>query len=87
MYHSVCELWVQRQKLKLGDGEWWALEVEVPATAAVLDFVLSDSAQNTWDNNGSKDFHTGVAKSLDASKMQQQLIKTLEVITVLFQSR
>ncbi len=29
----------------LKDGDWWGAELEVPATAAVLDFVLSDGAQ------------------------------------------
>ena len=77
---EVAVLSVQRQSLQLGDGEWWAAEVLIPATAAVLDFVLSDSAQTNWDNNGSKDFHTAVADALDASSLQLHLIQALEVI-------
>ena len=36
---------LQKTKHGLRDGDWWGAEVEVPATAAVLDFVLSDGAQ------------------------------------------
>jgi hypothetical protein len=36
---------VQKSRHGLGDGDWWGAELEVPATAAVLDFVLSDGAQ------------------------------------------
>ena len=33
------------------DGDWWGARLEVPRTAAQLDFVLSDSQDCLWDNN------------------------------------
>jgi len=36
---------MQKAEHGLRDGDWWGAELEVPATAAVLDFVLSDGAQ------------------------------------------
>ena len=36
---------MQRSRHGLDDGDWWGAELEVPATAAVLDFVLSDGSQ------------------------------------------
>jgi hypothetical protein len=42
---------VQRYGLKREGCEWWAAAVEVLPYALVLDFVLSDSAGHSWDNN------------------------------------
>ena len=41
-------------------GDWRAAELPVWATAAVLDIVFSDEAGVRWDNNGGRDFHSGV---------------------------
>lgn len=73
---------MQRQRLSLGDGEWWAVDVEVPSTAAVLNFVMVDSAQQLWDNNNYKDFYTGVSGALDAQALEFELIRLLEVSNV-----
>lgn len=43
--HTSRQCRLQKTKHKLGKGDWWGAEVEVPATAAVLDFVLSDASQ------------------------------------------
>ena len=42
-FHQSAVL--QKSRHGLGDGDWWGAELEVPATAAVLDFVLSDGSQ------------------------------------------
>lgn len=44
---------IQVEEMALpGDGDWWGVKIEVPRTAAQLDFVLSDSEERSWDNNG-----------------------------------
>ena len=70
---------MQRHSLSLGGGEWWAADVHVPATASVLNFVLSDSALVQWDNNSWTDFCTGVEEALDANALELELVKALEV--------
>ncbi len=43
---------VDKFKLRKEGCEWWAAEVDVLPYGLVLDFVLSDSALQAWDNNG-----------------------------------
>jgi hypothetical protein len=38
-------------KLRKEGCEWWAAEVDVLPYGLVLDFVLSDSSMQAWDNN------------------------------------
>ena len=38
-------------KLRKEGCEWWAAEVDVLPYGLVLDFVLSDSSLQAWDNN------------------------------------
>jgi hypothetical protein len=40
---------------------WWSGSVDVPDSAWVLDFVVSNKSKSVWDNNNSKDYHTQVA--------------------------
>lgn len=44
-----------------GGAQWWGAWLDVPYSAAVLNFVFSDREQRVWDNNGQRDFHTLVA--------------------------
>jgi hypothetical protein len=48
--------------LQQGGGKttWWSGLVDVPLSAAVLDFVFSNKERSAWDNNKNKDFHTTV---------------------------
>lgn len=39
-------------------ASWLSADVDVPASAAVLNWVVSDKAQRVWDNNAGRDFHT-----------------------------
>lgn len=39
-------------KLRREGCDWWAAEMDVLPYALVLDFVLSDSALQAWDNSG-----------------------------------
>ena len=32
-------------------GDWWSCKVNVMDSAYVLDYVFSDSAKRSWDNN------------------------------------
>lgn len=41
-----------------GPGVWYIADVDVPFSAAVINWVVSDRAQRVWDNNGGRDFHT-----------------------------
>ncbi|MEW5300882.1 MAG: hypothetical protein WDW36_003778 [Sanguina aurantia] len=43
-----------------GPSQWYGAYVDVPYSAAVVDFVLSDHEQLLWDNNNAQDFHTAV---------------------------
>ncbi len=45
---------LQQLGLPSSDGGWCSTWVQVPADAKVLDFVVSDRDQRTWDNNGSE---------------------------------
>ncbi|EFJ50113.1 hypothetical protein VOLCADRAFT_58732, partial [Volvox carteri f. nagariensis] len=40
---------------------WYGAWVDVPYSAAVLNYVFSDRDQRNWDNNGTRDYHTLVA--------------------------
>ena len=39
-------------RLRREGCDWWGAEVDVLPYGLVLDFVLSDSALQAWDNNG-----------------------------------
>eukprot|EP00798_Chlamydomonas_sp_ICE-L_P004149 gene4149-14248_t len=53
---------------RLGPGWWWGAMLEVPRSAAVLDFVLSNQEQTMWDNNKDKDYHTEEQTMWDNNK-------------------
>lgn len=57
--------------------EWWAVDLEVPSTTAIIDFVVSDSSEGTWDNNGRADFHSAVAGARSGRSLLKQLIGLL----------
>lgn len=59
------------------DQDWWAIDIEVPSTTATVDFVVSDSSEGTWDNNGRADFHTSVGGALSGRALLKQLISLL----------
>ncbi|GFR47418.1 hypothetical protein Agub_g9135 [Astrephomene gubernaculifera] len=44
-----------------GGMQWYGAWIDVPYSAAVLNFVFSDREQRNWDNNGTRDYHTLVA--------------------------
>lgn len=77
---ELCRLaFVQVDAMALpGDGDWWQLSVEVPRTACQLDFVLSDSEERSWDNNGQKDFHSSVAGALHGTALEEHLAGLLK---------
>ena len=65
--------------MALPDGDWWSVRVEVPRTAAQLDFVLSDGEERAWDNNGQADFHSGVGGALHGAALETHLATLLRV--------
>lgn len=62
-----------------GHGDWWGARLEVPSTAAVLDFVLSDAEERSWDNNGRSDFHSAVGGALHGAALENHLARLLRV--------
>lgn len=62
-----------------GKGEWWAVDVDLTSTTATVDFVLSDSDERTWDNNGRADFHSRVGGALRGAALERKLAKLLQV--------
>mmetsp|Transcript_3823 Transcript_3823/g.11020 ORF Transcript_3823/g.11020 Transcript_3823/m.11020 type:complete len:1228 (+) Transcript_3823:338-4021(+) len=59
------------------DGEWWGVDVDLPSTVATVDFVLSDSDERMWDNNGRADFHSSVGSALHAAALETKLASLL----------
>lgn len=49
----------------------WVGEVHVPAEAAFVDWVLSDSDKRHWDNNRLVDFHSAVPDALSTEQLAQ----------------
>ena len=43
---------VEKFGLRREGCDWWGAEVDVLPYGLVLDFVLSDSTLQAWDNNG-----------------------------------
>lgn len=62
------------------DGEWWGVDVDLPSTVATVDFVLSDSDERMWDNNGRADFHSSVGSALHAAALETKLASLLRVL-------
>ena len=60
-------------------GEWWGVAVDLPSTTAMVDFVLSDSEERLWDNNGRVDFHSTVGRALHGAALKNKLISLLRV--------
>ncbi|CAL8472333.1 g11876 [Coccomyxa elongata] len=54
---------VERYGLQQG-CEWWVAVMDILPYALVVDWVLSDSALASWDNNGQQDFHSAVEGAL-----------------------
>ncbi|PNW73956.1 hypothetical protein CHLRE_13g579582v5 [Chlamydomonas reinhardtii] len=60
--------------LPSGQGaQWWGCWVDVPYSAAVLNFVFSDREQRMWDNNNQRDFHTAVAGAHSGEELVEML--------------
>jgi Starch/carbohydrate-binding module (family 53) len=74
----VCLRQVEKHKLSVA-GEWWGATADIPGTAAVVDFVMSNGALNAWDNNSSNDFHTPVQDAPSGERLQQMLFDALMV--------
>ncbi|KAL3139315.1 hypothetical protein ABBQ38_003653 [Trebouxia sp. C0009 RCD-2024] len=59
-------------------GDWWSCKLDVLDTAYVLDYVFSDSAKRSWDNNAQQDFHTRVEGALLGEDLAQLLYKVFK---------
>jgi hypothetical protein len=63
---------MQRKSSKVPEyGDWWQGNIQVPSTAQVVDFVLSDTDRRAWDNNKNRDYHVPVRKALSKEKLIQ----------------
>ncbi|GLI61875.1 hypothetical protein VaNZ11_004385 [Volvox africanus] len=56
-----------------GGVQWYGAWIDVPYSAAVLNFVFSDREQRNWDNNGMRDFHTLVSGAHSGDELVEML--------------
>jgi hypothetical protein len=55
------------------DACWCGAYVDVPATAATVDFVFSDRELRTWDNNSNTDYHSKVYDAASKDSMVEMV--------------
>ena len=53
------------------DGDWWVADVDIPAEAVVVDWVLCDSSRRHWDNNQMVDYHSVIRGSLGVQELTE----------------
>ena len=46
--------------------------MQIPERARIVDFVISDSNKEIWDNNHGQDFHTSATILCDRAALEQQ---------------
>ncbi|GIL75551.1 hypothetical protein Vretifemale_5321 [Volvox reticuliferus] len=56
-----------------GGLQWYGAWIDVPYSAAVLNFVFSDREQRNWDNNGMRDYHTLVSGAHSGDELVEML--------------
>ncbi|GIL64573.1 hypothetical protein Vafri_18474 [Volvox africanus] len=56
-----------------GGLQWYGAWIDVPYSAAVLNFVFSDRDQRNWDNNGQRDYHTVVSGAHSGDELVEML--------------
>jgi hypothetical protein len=57
------------------DASWCGTLVDIPASAAVVDFVISDRDGRVWDNNTNKDFHSPVEATATSDSMVEMVFQ------------
>ncbi|CAI7906157.1 unnamed protein product [Closterium sp. NIES-53] len=64
------------------NGDWWSVQLTLPADAVVLNWVMADGAvgkAGAYDNNGRKDFAASVGSDEDARRLFDDLEERLLV--------
>jgi len=58
-------MWVQVSQHNLAHhGDWYNCQIDVLDTAFVLDFVFSDTARRSWDNNAQQVITSAAASAI-----------------------
>jgi hypothetical protein len=70
---------VEEYKLAVKEASWCAVTVDIPASAAVVDFVVSDREGRVWDNNDNKDFHSPVEAAATSDSMVEMVFQVCRV--------
>ncbi|WIA34022.1 hypothetical protein OEZ86_012404 [Tetradesmus obliquus] len=68
----------EKYGLKASEASWCAAVVDIPASAAVVDFVISDRDGRMWDNNANKDFHSSVEAAATDSSMVEMVFQAMK---------
>lgn len=59
-------------------GQWFGGWVDVPCSAAVLNFVFSDREERAWDNNGGKDYHSPVQGAAGGEQLVEMVYQAMK---------
>lgn len=59
-------------------GDWYSCQFDILETAFVLDFVFSDTAKRSWDNNAQQDFHSRVEGAVSGDDLARLLYKAFK---------
>lgn len=59
------------------EEEWWGAWIDIPLSAYVLNFVLSNKERDAWDNHEGKDFHTLVVDGFDDEQLLEALTSSI----------
>eukprot|EP00775_Hariotina_reticulata_P005611 gene5611-5849_t len=79
--HLGYDGWYNKEKqykLKTSDASWCGAWVDIPASAAVVDFVISDKEGRNWDNNSNKDFHSSVEAAATSDSMVEMVFQAMK---------
>ncbi|KAK9830489.1 hypothetical protein WJX72_012015 [[Myrmecia] bisecta] len=68
---------VERNGLPRHNCDWWECTVQIPSSAAILDYVFCDTAKRAWDNNGMADYHTAIADALSDAELERHFCNTV----------
>eukprot|EP00879_Flechtneria_rotunda_P007886 GHRR01008263.1.p1 GENE.GHRR01008263.1~~GHRR01008263.1.p1 ORF type:complete len:1096 (+),score=490.52 GHRR01008263.1:107-3289(+) len=60
------------------EHSWCGCMVDIPASAAVVDFVLSDRDGRVWDNNNNRDFHSSVEAAATNDSMVEMVFQAMK---------
>ncbi len=79
--YPMSEIEITKARLREGvegNHQWYGGWVDVPHSGSILDFVFSDRAQTSWDNNNYQDYHTRVQGAHTAEQLTELMYQALK---------